>query len=393
MPVIPYGRQWVDEHDIAAVVASLKSDFLTQGPQVELFENEIAEICGADFTLATNSATSALHIAYLALGMKPGKLVWTTPNTFVATSNTALLCGAGIDFVDIDPRTYNLDPEALAAKLDHAQRNGLPMPDVVTFIDFAGQPCAIERMRELASRYGFRTLEDASHSIGATWRNESVGCGRHADITVFSFHPVKIVTTGEGGMAATSDPDLARAMRLYHTHGVTRDPNLIEDRSQGMWYYEQVELGLNYRMTDIQAALGRSQLQRLDEFLARRRAIAARYDSELKGLPLRTPWQDPDGLSSFHLYPIVFDVERLRGGRRAAFDLLRSRGIGVQVHYIPVHTQPYYRRHCGTAWGQCPQAERYYRGAVSLPMFAALTDDQQTHVIEILCDVCADLAA
>lgn len=386
--MIPYGRQSIDEDDVAAVVEVLRSDFLTQGPAVERFEAALRAACGAAHAVAMNSATSALHIAYLALGLEPGKRLWTSPNTYVATANAALLCGAAIDFVDIDPRTYNLSPEALAAKLERAEREGT-LPDVVAIVDFAGQPCAVEAIRGLAGRYGFRIVEDASHAIGASWRGEPVGCGSHADIAVFSFHPVKIVTTGEGGAAVTNDADLAARMRLLRSHGVTREPALLERESEGPWYYEQVALGPNYRLTDIQAALGASQLQKLQRFLERRRAIAARYDAELSRLPLATPWQDPDGRSAYHLYPIRLHHHRRR---RAVFEALRARGIGVQVHYIPVHTQPYYRR-LGFEPGICPEAERFYAGAISLPIFAGLTDADQGRVVAALREVLGEVAS
>lgn len=386
--MIPYGRQSIDEDDVAAVVEVLRSDFLTQGPAVERFEAALRAACGAAHAVAMNSATSALHIAYLALGLEPGKRLWTSPNTYVATANAALLCGAAIDFVDIDPRTYNLSPEALAAQLERAEREGT-LPDVVAIVDFAGQPCAVEAIRGLAGRYGFRIVEDASHAIGASWRGEPVGCGSHADIAVFSFHPVKIVTTGEGGAAVTNDADLAARMRLLRSHGVTREPALLERESEGPWYYEQVALGPNYRLTDIQAALGASQLQKLQRFLERRRAIAARYDAELSRLPLATPWQDADGRSAYHLYPIRLHHHRRR---RAVFEALRARGIGVQVHYIPVHTQPYYRR-LGFEPGICPEAERFYAGAISLPIFAGLTDADQGRVVAAVREVLGEVAS
>lgn len=390
--MIPYGRQSIDEDDVAAVVAALRSDFLTQGPAVERFEAALIAATGSAHAVAVNSATSALHLACLALGLGPGKHLWTSPNTFVATANAARLCGAEVGFVDVDPRTYNLDPEALEARLAAARRRGEPGPDVVATVNFAGQPCRVEAIRQLADAYGFRVLEDASHAVGARWRGEPVGCGRHADVTVFSFHPVKIVTTGEGGAALTADPGLAARMRLLRTHGVTRDPALVEGALDGPWSYAQVDLGLNYRMTDLQAALGRSQMGRLDVFLARRRALAARYDGLLAGLPLTIPWQDPDGLSAYHLYPVRLDVERFRGGRLAAYEALRARGIGVQVHYIPVHTQPYYRA-LGSAPGDCPVAEGYYAGALSLPLYAGLSDADQDRVVEAVDAVCRDLAA
>lgn len=388
--MIPYGRQSIDEADIAAVVAVLRSDFLTQGPAVEVFEAALTQACGAAHAVAANSATSALHLAYRALGLGPGGLLWTSPNTFVATANAALLCGAEVDFVDIDPRTYNLSPRALAAKLVTARSQGRPLPDVVATVDFAGQPCAVESIRALAREYGFWIVEDASHAIGGSWRGEPIGCGRHADITVFSFHPVKVVTTAEGGAALTDDPAFASTMRLLRTHGITRDPAQIEGESHGPWYYEQVELGPNYRLTDLQAALGTSQMARLPAFLARRRAIAARYDAELADLPLARPWQDPDGRSAFHLYPVLVDPEGFAGGRRAVFEALRGRGIGVQVHYIPVHLQPFWRGR-GFRAGDYPEAERYYSGTLSLPIFPALADEDQTRVIEALRTTLAEL--
>ncbi|MBP1178466.1 UDP-4-amino-4,6-dideoxy-N-acetyl-beta-L-altrosamine transaminase [Methylobacterium sp. PvR107] len=390
MPTIPYGRQSVDEADLAAVSAVLTSDFLTQGPHVEHFEAALVEACGATHAVAVNSATSALHVAYLALGLGPGKRLWSTPNTFVSTTNAALLCGASVDFVDIDPQTYNLDPQALAHKLETARRRGEPGPDVVATVDFAGQPCDVASIRKLADAYGFRVVEDASHAIGASWRGEPIGCGQHADITVFSFHPVKIITTGEGGAAMTNDSVLAESMRLLRTHGVTRQVDRLEGATHGAWYYEQVALGLNYRMTDIQAALGVSQIKRLESFIARRRTIAARYDVELTDLPLKTPWQSEDSVSAYHLYPVTLDLQRLKGGRKAFFDLLRARGIGVQVHYIPVHTHPYYKR-LGFQVEDYPCSERYYESCISLPIFPALTDQEQSRVIRTVQEVSFDL--
>ena len=389
--MIPYGRQSIDEADIEAVVSVLRSEFLTQGPAVTKFEAALSELCGAPYAVAVNSATSALHVACLALGLGPGKQLWTSPNTFVATANAARLCGAEVRFVDIDSRTYNLDPYALSSKLELALKIGEPLPDVVATVDFAGQPCAIEAIQDLSRKYGFRILEDASHAIGATWRGQAVGCGTHADITVFSFHPVKIVTTGEGGAALTRDPDLAERMRLSRTHGVTRDPRRITEDGWDPWFYEQIALGLNYRLSDLQASLGVSQLGRIVQFLERRRAIAARYDAELDGLPLTTPFQDANGRSAYHLYPVVVASNQLRGGRRAVFESLRHRGIGVQVHYIPVHTQPYYRA-LGSERDECPEAERYYAGTISLPIFPALTAVDQSRVIDTLGGILHKLA-
>ncbi len=353
--MIPYGRQDVSAEDIAEVVAVLQSDFLTQGPAVERFEAAVAEACGARHAVAVNSATSALHLACRALDLGPGDRLWTTPNTFVASANCALYCGASVDFVDIDARTLNLSVDVLADKLDKAERDGR-LPKFVVPVHFAGQPCDMAAIADLARRYGFRVVEDASHAIGARYRGEPVGTGRHADITVFSFHPVKIVTTGEGGVAATPDAALAERMRLLRSHGITRDAARMASASPGPWYYEQVELGYNYRMTDIQAALGASQMRRLDTFLERRRTLAARYDRLLAGLPLQLPHQEAWAASAWHLY-VVQLADGARVTRDESFARLREAGIGVNVHYIPVHTQPWYRR-LGFDWGQFPVAEQ-----------------------------------
>lgn len=377
--IIPYGRQWVDESDISAVVEVLRSDWLTQGPAIPRFESELAQLCGAAHAVAVCNATAALHIACLALGVGPGDRVWTSPNTFVASANAARLCGAEVDFVDIDSRSYNMSVEALEAKLRRAEASGL-LPKVVVPVHFAGQSCDMRGIRALADRYGFAIIEDAAHALGGEYAGNPIGRGRYSDVTVLSFHPVKIVTTGEGGAALTSDPEIAERLKLYRSHGITRDAARFQRAADGPWYYEQSVLGLNYRITDIQAALGSSQLARLANFIARRRAIAARYDRELEALSLVRPWQHPDGLSAYHLYPV-----RISGapGRRRVFDALRGAGIGVNVHYIPVHTQPYYRA-LGFRPGDFPAAESYYAEAISLPMYAALSDSEQTRVIEAL---------
>lgn len=380
--MIPYGRQDITQTDIDAVVEVLRSDFLTQGPAVPRFEGAVAAHCGTAYAVAVNSATSALHIACLALGLGPGDHLWTSPNTFVASANCALYCGAQVDFVDIDPLTYNMSVEALAAKLERAEKTGA-LPKVVVPVHFAGQSCDMQTIRALADRYGFKILEDASHAIGGRYRSEPVGHGRYADITVFSFHPVKIITTGEGGMALTQDPELAESLRRLRTHGITRDPARMVGETEGPWYYQQIELGFNFRMTDIQAALGYSQLQRLEAFVARRHALADRYDALLADLPVMTPWRDPNAWSAFHLYVIRLDERRAGQSRRAVFEALRQRGIGVNVHYIPVHTQPYYRA-MGFAEGDYPEAERYYREAISLPLYSGLTDRDQQVVVEAL---------
>ncbi|MEW5878967.1 MAG: UDP-4-amino-4,6-dideoxy-N-acetyl-beta-L-altrosamine transaminase [Pseudomonadota bacterium] len=376
---IPYGRQSIDDADVAAVVEVLRSDWLTQGPAIERFESAVAEYTGARHACAVANATAALHLACLALELGPGKRLWTSPNTFLASANCGRYCGAEVDFVDIDPRSYNLSVERLEEKLARAARENR-LPHVLVTVDFAGQPCEADRIAELARHHGVRIIDDASHAIGATWKGERVGSGRWADITVFSFHPVKILTTGEGGVALANDAELHRRVAMLRTHGMVRDAAHLECKDEGGWYYEQQALGFNYRMTDLQAALGLSQLRRIDAFLTARRRLAARYDRLLAGSGLTLPWQHPDALSSYHLYPIQLPDPALR---REIFDGLRAVGIGVQVHYIPVHLQPYYRR-LGFKAGDFPAAEAYYERAISLPMYAALTDAQQDFVVEQL---------
>ena len=378
MAHIPYGRQEVTEADIAAVSEVLQSDWLTQGPVVPRFERALAEACGAGHAIAVNSATSALHIACLALGLGLGDWLWTSPITFLASANCARYCGAQVDFVDIDPRTYNLCPKALARKLAQARSEGR-LPKVVVPVHLAGQSCDMAAIHALAGEYGFRIIEDASHAVGGRYQGRPVGDGRFSDITVFSFHPVKIITTAEGGMALTNDAQLAERMALLRSHGMTRDAARMSREPDGPWYYEQIDLGFNYRMTDVQAALGLSQLTRLHDYVQRRHALARRYDERLAGLRLTTPWQHPDSYSGLHLYVIRVDA----GRRRSVFDALRAQDIGVNVHYIPVHTQPYYRQ-LGSANGPFPEAERYYAEAISLPMYAALGEAQQDRVVEAL---------
>jgi len=380
--VIPYGRQDITQADIDAVVDVLQSDFLTQGPIVPCFETAVANYCGARHGVAVNSATSALHIACLALGLGPGDWLWTSPITFVASANCGLYCGAKVDFVDIDPRTYNMCLEALERKLIEAQRLGR-LPKVVVPVHLCGQPCDMERIHALAQKYGFKVIEDASHAIGGKYKGEPVGNCRHSDITVFSFHPVKIITTAEGGMAMTNDDQLAGRMALLRSHGITRDPALMTHTPDGPWYYQQVDLGFNYRMTDIQAALGVSQMMRLDHYIERRHALARRYDRLLADLPVTTPWQHPDAYSGLHLYVIRLQLGKISRSHRQAFEALRAQGIGVNLHYIPVHTQPYYRD-LGMATGEFPEADSYYAEAVSLPMYSGLTDAQQDNVVAAL---------
>lgn len=380
--MIPYGKQDISQADIDAVLEVLRSDFLTQGPKVPEFEARVANHVGARHALAVNSATSALHIACLALGLKQGDWLWTTPITFVASANCGLYCGAQVDFVDIDPRTYNLCPKKLAEKLEKAEQEGR-LPKVLVAVHLCGQPCDMLAIQRLALRYGFRIIEDASHAIGGKYQGEFIGKGKYSDITVFSFHPVKIITTAEGGMALTNDDELASRMSLLRSHGVTRDESLMTHDPDGPWYYQQVDLGFNYRMTELQAALGINQMSRLDDFVARRHELAQRYDQLLEGLPVITPWQHPDSYSGRHLYVIRLRLEVLNKSHRQVFESLREQGIGVNLHYIPVHTQPYYRA-MGFAGEDFPEAMAYYREAISLPMFQGLTNDQQSRVVAAL---------
>lgn len=380
--MIPYGRQHVTEADIQAVTEVLRSDFLTQGPAVPRFEQAVAEHVGSRHAVAVNSATSALHIACAALGLGPGDWLWTSPITFVASANCALYCGAQVDFVDIDPRTYNLCPKQLRRKLEAAKTQGR-LPKIVVPVHFSGQSCDMAAIHALALEYGFKVVEDASHAIGARFRGQPVGNCRYSDITVFSFHPVKIITSAEGGMALTNDAQIAGRMELLRSHGMTRDPERMEGDPHGPWYYQQIDLGFNYRMTDMQAALGTSQLSRLDEYLERRHVLASRYDSLLAELPVVRPWRDPDCYSSLHLYVVQVATAAGSLGRREVFQRMRDGGIGVNVHYIPVHTQPYYRK-AGFGAAAYPEAENYYAGAITLPLYPTLSNDEQDRVVEVL---------
>lgn len=380
--MIRYGQQDIRQDDIDAVIGVLKSSNLTQGPTIPAFEQAVLAHARARHAIAVNSATSALHIACLALGLGPGDRLWTTPNTFVASANCALYCGAEVDFVDIDPRTYNLCPHALEEKLIAAEKAGR-LPKVVVPVHMSGQPCDMAAIHALGGKYGFRIIEDASHAIGGRYKGEPVGNCRYSDITVFSFHPVKIITTAEGGMALTSDDELATRLGLFRSHGITRDPALMTQGMDGPWYYQQVALGYNYRMTDIQAVLGVSQIARLTEYVLRRHEIAARYDRLLADLPLTLPWQHPDSYSAWHLYVIRLQLDRIRATHLEVFEAFRARDIMVNLHYIPVHTQPYYQK-MGFRPGDYPQAEQYYREAISIPMHPTLTDAEQDFVIEVL---------
>lgn len=380
--MIPYGRQDISQADIDAVVEVLRSDFLTQGPKVPAFEQRVVEYCGARHAVAVNSATSALHIACMALDVGPGDLVWTSPNTFVASANCARYCGAEVDFVDIDPDNWNLCPQRLAEKLVQAEKQGR-LPTVVIPVHLCGQSCDMVAIHTLSRQYGFRIIEDASHSIGGRYRDEPVGNCRYSDITVFSFHPVKIITTAEGGMAMTNDDQLAERMLRLRAHGITRDSAQMVRKPAGPWYYEQLELGYNYRMTEVQGALGVSQIQRLDEFVERRNALAQRYDELLADLPLRRPKVIADAYSSWHLYPIRLQLDKITRSHRAVFEALREAEIGVNLHYMSVHLQPYYRG-LGFREGMFPEAEAYGKNAISLPIFPSFDCSDQKSVVTAL---------
>lgn len=379
---IPYGRQSISEEDIQAVVDVLRSDYLTQGPAVPRFEEVVNEWCGSSYATAVNSATSALHIACLALGVGSGDRVWTSAITFVASANCAHYCGAHVDFVDVDNDTYNMSIDHLEEKLVTANKSGT-LPKVVIPVHLAGQSCDMEAIKRLSNIYGFRVIEDASHAIGATYKGAPVGRCDYSDVTVFSFHPVKIITTGEGGVATTNDQELAARMALLRSHGVTRDPNQMFNPPHGPWYYEQITLGFNYRLTDISAALGTSQIRRLAEFVDERHRLARRYNSLLVDHPVRIPWQHPDTHSSFHLYVVRPDLGRLQATHREIFERLRAQGILANLHYIPVYRHPYYASK-GYRRSEFPNAEQYYSEAISLPIYPGLTDGEQDRVIAAL---------
>ena len=382
MRTIPYGRQEILQQDIDAVEQVLRSDFLTQGDVVPRFERCVTQACGAAHAVAVNSATSALHLACAALGLGPGDWLWTTPITFVASANCGLYCGAQVDFVDIDPRSYNLSPDALARKLEQAARENR-LPKVIVAVHLCGQPCDMRAIAELTRPYGIRLIEDASHAIGGRYLEAPVGNCAWSDITVFSFHPVKVVTTAEGGAAVTNDAALAARMALLRSHGITRDAAQMTHEPDGPWYYQQIELGFNYRMTELQAALGVSQMARLESYVARRHALAARYDKLLASLPVTTPWQLPGTYSGLHLYVIRLQLASIGRSHRAVFESMRAQGIGVNLHYIPVHLQPYYAR-MGFRPGDFPAAEQYYAEAISLPMFPAMSDEDLDRVVAAL---------
>lgn len=380
--MIPYGRQDITQADIDAVTEVLRSDWITQGPAIPRFEKRVAAYCGVEHAVAFNSATSALHGACAALGVGPGDAVWTVPNTFVASANCARYCGARVDFVDIDPVTYNLSVERLSEKLIEAKTAG-SLPKVVIPVHFSGRPCDMRAIHALSKEYGFSIIEDASHAIGARYLGEPVGNGQYSDITIFSFHPVKIITTGEGGMATTRNLALANRLARFRTHGITRAASEMVGESEGPWYYQQVELGFNYRLTDVQAVLGLSQMDRLDAYVARRVALSDRYNRLLEDAPVRLPQRSADGQSAWHLYVVRLDPELTVTPRREAFETMRALGIGVNVHYIPVHLQPYYRE-LGFRPGMFPESEKYYTETLSLPLYATLSEEQQDQVVAAL---------
>lgn len=385
--MIPYGRQDVSEADIQAVVDVLRSDFLTQGPAIPSFERAVSAKVGARHAIAVNSATSALHVACLALGLGKGDRLWTVPNTFVASANCGRYCGADVDFVDIDPITWNISLLRLREKLVAAKQEGR-LPKILVPVHFSGQPTAQQEIWDLAQEFGFKVLEDASHSIGASRNGEPVGSCRWSHVTVFSFHAVKIITTGEGGMALTNDEDLAWRMSMLRTHGVTREPSRLQQQPTGPWYYEQIDLGFNYRMTDIQAALGLSQLARLDEYVERRNALAQHYDQLLIDLPLRRPSVLPGNRSTFHLYIVRLRKDAVKKSHREVFDALRHEGVGVNLHYMPVYLQPYYRD-LGFVPGLCPEAEKYAQEAITLPLYSGLTESDQDKVVAAIAEALA----
>jgi len=380
--VIPYGKQDINQSDIDAVINVLKSDFLTQGPKVPLFEKTVADYCDSKYGVAVNSATSALHIACLALDLGKDDYLWTSPNTFVASANCGLYCGAKVDFVDINPKTYNLSSKELEIKLIQAKKDN-NLPKIVIPVHFAGQSCDMKKIHSLSREYGFKIIEDASHAIGGKYLDKPIGGCQYSNITIFSFHPVKIITTAEGGLATTNDKRLSERMQLFRSHGVTRDPELMTKEADGEWYYQQVELGFNYRMTELQAALGISQIQRLDEFVAKRHFLQERYDFLLSDLPIIIPFQDKRCHSSLHLYPIQIDLNNIDKSRKQVFSMLRKANVGVNVHYIPIHTQQYYLKF-GFQEGDFPVAESFYKSTISIPLFQSMTVKQQGIVVREL---------
>lgn len=380
--MIYYGKQNINEDDIKAVENVLRSDFLTQGPTIEKFEKKVADYCGAKYAVAVTNATSALHIACRAVNLGEGDFLWTSPITFVASANCGRYCGAGVDFVDIDDNTYNMSVEILEDKL----KKSAHLPKVVIPVHLAGQSCDMEKIYALSRRFNFTVIEDASHAVGADYKNSKVGSCKFSDMAVFSFHPVKIITTGEGGMILTNNKNLYEKLKLYRSHGITRNPALMTHEPDGAWYYQQIDLGFNYRMTDIQAALGYSQMNRLEDFVARRRYLANRYNEKLKALPLKIPYQSADTNSSWHIYVVRLDFNQVKKSKVQIFAEMREKGVTLNLHYIPVHTQPYYEK-LGHKPEDCPNAIKYYEEAFTLPLYYSLTDEQQDYIVNSLAEV------
>ena len=380
--MIPYGRQEVTDEDIKSVIDVLKSDYLTQGPQVPIFEDKVKKFCNVKYAIASNSATSSLHAACFALGVSKNDIVWTSANTFAASSNCAIYCGAHVDFLDIDPRTYNICSSKLESKLKSAKSEG-KLPKVVIPVHLTGQSCDMKEIYKLSKEYNFKIIEDASHAIGGKYLDNFIGSCEYSDITVFSFHPVKIITSGEGGIATTNSKEISDKLSIFRTHGITRDENLIENESEGPWYYEQIDIGYNYRMTDIHAALANSQMNRLSKIVKRRHEIANIYNKELENLPINLPWQDSKTYSSFHLYVIRLKLNEIDISHKEFFTKMRNAEILVNLHYIPVYFHPYYRK-LGFKKGYCVEAEKYYSDAVSIPMFPSLKDEDQMKVIKTI---------
>jgi len=377
--MIPYGRQDVTQQDINAVIEVLKSDFITQGPVVPQFEQKVCNYTGAKFATAVNSATSALHLSCLSLNLGYGDWVWTSPITFVASANCGLYCGAKVDFVDIDPNTYNMSIDALTRKLEKAKLSET-LPKIVIPVHFSGQPCDMLSIYNLSKRYGFHIIEDASHAVGAKYKDGHVGNCSYSDITVFSFHPVKMITTGEGGMALTNNKTLSKKINILRSHGITKDKHEMSNVYNGLWYYEQIELGFNYRMTDIQAALGFSQLDRLDYYVEKRNLLAENYNQLLSKMPVTLPTQIVNANSSMHLYVVTLNFDKIKKSYQEVFNSMRDDGVGVMLHYIPIHLQPYYQS-MGFSYGDFPESEIYYAKAITLPLFPTMSEDQQKQVI------------
>ncbi|MCP3850911.1 MAG: UDP-4-amino-4,6-dideoxy-N-acetyl-beta-L-altrosamine transaminase [Gammaproteobacteria bacterium] len=383
--MIPYAKQSISDEDINAVVKVLKSDFITQGPVVSQFEASVAEYCSTSHAVAVSNGTAALHLACLALGLGPDDVLWTSPNTFVASANCALYCGAKVDFVDIDPKTYNISIEALKKKLEQAQQNN-NLPKILIPVHFSGQSCEMQAIKSLSLQYGFSIIEDAAHALGGEYQEKKIGSCCFSDMTIFSFHPAKMITCAEGGMVLTNNVLLAKKIEQLRVHGVTRNSEMMSEASHGSWYYQQLELGFNYRMSDMQAALGLSQLKRLDEFVNKRRTLVEKYNQKLQSLPVTIPYQHSDTNSSWHLYVIRIDLNKINKSRKMIFDQLREADIGAHIHYIPVHTQPYYQKR-GFGWGDFPESEAYYKEALTLPLFVDLSEKQINYIVQKLTNI------